>query len=125
MVIDYVLVVATLVHAPPPDRQVDRSIEEVLHRAQAPQHPCLAGRGRTQRGLAAGTIATDEPSDEELVGVYSIEGMTWLLTGQLVDGEMVDLPEGRSCPCVWRAATLVGTPAATATSPATSWTASS
>ena len=44
--------------------------------------------------LAAGTIATDEPSDQDLVGVYPIAGMTWLLTGQLIDGEMVDLPEG-------------------------------
>jgi heat shock protein HslJ len=48
-------------------------------------------------GLAAGAVATDEPSqepsDDELIGVFSIEGMTWLLTSQLVDGEMVDVPE--------------------------------
>jgi len=44
-------------------------------------------------GIAVGTVATDEPTDEQMVGVFSIEGMTWLLTGQLVDGEMVDVPE--------------------------------
>ncbi len=44
-------------------------------------------------GLAAGTIATDARSDDELVGVYPIEGLTWLLTGQVIDGEMVAVPE--------------------------------
>lgn len=48
----------------------------------------------------AGSLATaavaqegDAPSDEELVGVYSIEGMTWLLTSQVIDGEMTPVPE--------------------------------
>ena len=44
-------------------------------------------------GLAAGAVATDEPSEDEIVGVYSIEGMTWLLTGQVIDGEMVAVPD--------------------------------
>ena len=40
--------------------------------------------------LATAAVAQEEP---EPVGVFSIEGMTWLLTGQMVDGEMVDVPE--------------------------------
>lgn len=44
-------------------------------------------------GLATGVVATDEPVDEQPVGVFSIEDMTWLLTAQTVDGEMVDVPE--------------------------------
>jgi heat shock protein HslJ len=44
-------------------------------------------------GLAVGAVATDEPSEDQLIGVFSIEDMTWLLTSQLVDGEMVDVPE--------------------------------
>lgn len=43
--------------------------------------------------LAAGVAAADPPADEPMVGVYSIEDMTWLLTSQRVDGEMVALPE--------------------------------
>ena len=42
-------------------------------------------------GLAAGAMAQDEP---EPVGVFSIEGMTWLLTSQVVEGEMTPLPDG-------------------------------
>ncbi len=44
--------------------------------------------------FAAGAVASEEPSEDGLVGVYSIEGMTWLLTSQMVDGEMVDVPAG-------------------------------
>jgi heat shock protein HslJ len=44
-------------------------------------------------GIATAGVATDEPTDEEMVGVFSIEGMTWLLTAQQVDGEMVPVPE--------------------------------
>ena len=40
--------------------------------------------------LATAAVAEEEP---EPIGVFSIEGMTWLLTGQVVDGEMVDVPE--------------------------------
>ncbi len=43
--------------------------------------------------LAAAAVAEDEP---EPVGVYSIEGMTWLLTSQMVDGEMASVPDGVS-----------------------------
>ena len=45
--------------------------------------------------LATAAIAQedDAPADEELVGVYGIEGMTWLLTSQVVDGEMTPVPE--------------------------------
>ena len=42
-------------------------------------------------GLAVGALAQDEP---EPVGVYSIEDMTWLLTSQVVEGEMTPLPDG-------------------------------
>jgi len=44
-------------------------------------------------GLAAATVAADEP-EPEMVGVFSIEGMTWLLTGQVIDGEMMPVPGG-------------------------------
>lgn len=46
--------------------------------------------------LGAAAMAADDeaPADDQMVGVYSIEGMTWLLTGLLVDGEMVELPDG-------------------------------
>jgi len=48
-------------------------------------------------GLTVGAVATDEPSEQpsedQIIGVFSIEGMTWLLTSQLVDGEMVDVHE--------------------------------
>lgn len=44
-------------------------------------------------GLAVGAVATDEAADPEPVGVFSIEGMTWLLTAQVIDGEMTDVPE--------------------------------
>ena len=37
--------------------------------------------------LAIGVAATDEETEPELVGVYSIEGMTWLRTHQRIDGE--------------------------------------
>ncbi len=42
-------------------------------------------------GLATATLAQDEP---EPVGVYSIEDMTWLLSAQVVDGEMTPVPDG-------------------------------
>ena len=41
--------------------------------------------------LATAAVAQDEP---ESVGVFSIEEMTWLLTSQVVDGEMTPVPEG-------------------------------
>jgi heat shock protein HslJ len=49
--------------------------------------------------LAVGAAAQDasaapEPSDTPVVGVYSIEGMEWLLTSQVVDGEMQPVPDG-------------------------------
>ena len=45
--------------------------------------------------LAGVAIAADETEPEpEPIGVFSIEGMTWLLTGQAVDGEIVPVPEG-------------------------------
>ena len=40
--------------------------------------------------LATAAVAQEEP---EPVGVFSIEGMTWLLTSQVVDGEMTPLPD--------------------------------
>ena len=43
--------------------------------------------------LAVSVVAQDEPAEEGIVGVYSIEGVTWLLTGQAIDGEMVPVPD--------------------------------
>ena len=55
----------------------------------------LAATALTASLGAAAVAAEDEaPADDQMVGVYSIEGMTWLLTGLLVDGEMVELPDG-------------------------------
>jgi heat shock protein HslJ len=45
--------------------------------------------------LAGSAIAADETEPEpEPIGVFSIESMTWLLTGQAVDGEIVPVPDG-------------------------------
>lgn len=44
-------------------------------------------------GLGASALATDESSPEPL-GVYSIEGITWMLTSQAVAGELVEVPGG-------------------------------
>ena len=44
-------------------------------------------------GLAAGVVAADAPTDEPVIGVFSIENMTWLLTSQAIDGEMVEVPD--------------------------------
>jgi heat shock protein HslJ len=41
-------------------------------------------------GLAAGALAQDEA---EPIGVFSIEDMTWRLTGQVIDGQMTPIPE--------------------------------
>jgi len=43
--------------------------------------------------LAASAMAAEE-ADPELIGVFSIEDMTWMLTSQLVDGELVPVPDG-------------------------------
>ncbi len=48
-------------------------------------------------GSASVVMAADEPSPEASmgpVGVFGIEGMPWLLTAQLVDGEMTPVPDG-------------------------------
>lgn len=42
--------------------------------------------------LTAATVATEEP-ELEPVGVYEIEGVTWVLTSQAVDGELVEVPD--------------------------------
>lgn len=42
--------------------------------------------------LGAAVMATDEVEPEP-VGVFQIEGMTWLLTGQAIDGQIVPVPE--------------------------------
>ena len=46
--------------------------------------------------LGVSVMATDEPAaaavEGEPIGIFSIEGMTWLLTGQMVDGAMVEIP---------------------------------
>jgi len=41
-------------------------------------------------------VAAEEeaPADDEIVGVYGIEDMTWLLSGLLVDDKMAELPDG-------------------------------
>jgi heat shock protein HslJ len=45
--------------------------------------------------LAGAAIAADETEPEPgPIGVFSIEGMAWLLTGQAVDGEIVPVPDG-------------------------------
>lgn len=44
-------------------------------------------------GLSTSALAADE-AEPEPVGVFGIEGMTWLLTSQAVDGEMVAVPDG-------------------------------
>ena len=44
-------------------------------------------------GLGASAAASEARSDEQIVGVYSIEGLTWMLTQQVVDGEMVEVPD--------------------------------
>jgi heat shock protein HslJ len=44
-------------------------------------------------GLSASALAA-EAAEPEPVGVFGIEGMTWLLTGQAVDGAMVAVPDG-------------------------------
>lgn len=46
--------------------------------------------------LASGAttaLATDEVSPQP-IGVFSIEGMHWILTGQVVDGELEQVPDG-------------------------------
>lgn len=48
-------------------------------------------------GLSAAALAADEQAPEESmgpIGVFSIEGMDWLLTAQLVDGVMTPVPDG-------------------------------
>jgi heat shock protein HslJ len=48
-------------------------------------------------GLTTAALAQDEPEAEmspQPVGVFSIEGMNWLLTAQMVDGEMTPVPDG-------------------------------
>ncbi len=45
--------------------------------------------------LAGAAIAADETEPEPgPIGVFSIEGMSWLLTGQAIDGEIVPVPDG-------------------------------
>ncbi|MEX1295766.1 MAG: META domain-containing protein [Candidatus Limnocylindrales bacterium] len=44
-------------------------------------------------GLISSAVAQDD-AEPELVGVYDIEGLTWLLTSQVVDGEMTPLRDG-------------------------------
>jgi len=43
--------------------------------------------------LAASAMAAEE-TEPELVGVFSIEDMTWMLTSQAVDGQLVPVPDG-------------------------------
>jgi heat shock protein HslJ len=43
--------------------------------------------------LAVGAVAAEEASAEEPVGAFSIEGITWLLKAQAVDGELVEVPD--------------------------------
>jgi len=47
-------------------------------------------------GVAAQDASTEPEasSAEPIIGVFSIENMNWLLTSQVVDGEMQPLPEG-------------------------------
>jgi heat shock protein HslJ len=48
-------------------------------------------------GLAGAALGADEPEPESSVGpvgIFSIEGMDWLLTAQLVDGVMTPVPDG-------------------------------
>ena len=58
-------------------------------------HNSLAALGAMAltASLAGGAVASEEPESPEPVGAYSIEGMTWLLTSQMIDGQMVDVPE--------------------------------
>ena len=42
--------------------------------------------------LAATAVATDDAELQPL-GVYEIEGMTWILTSQAVDGELIEIPD--------------------------------
>ncbi len=44
-------------------------------------------------GLGASALAEDEPEAQPL-GVYVIEGITWILTSQAIDGELVEVPDG-------------------------------
>jgi heat shock protein HslJ len=44
-------------------------------------------------GLAAGAIGSSEP-EAELMPVDLIEGITWVLASQVVDGELTALPDG-------------------------------
>ena len=43
--------------------------------------------------LGTSALAADEPEPEP-VGVFSIENIDWLLTGQVVDGQMTAIPDG-------------------------------
>lgn len=48
-------------------------------------------------GLTVATLGADDPEPTEStgpIGVFSIEDMPWLLTAQMVDGEMTPVPEG-------------------------------
>jgi heat shock protein HslJ len=47
--------------------------------------------------IGGATLAADETEAEasmDPIGVFSIEGMTWLLTSQVVDGAMTPVPDG-------------------------------
>jgi heat shock protein HslJ len=47
--------------------------------------------------LGVAALGADEPEPTESaapIGVFGIEGMPWLLTAQLVDGEMTPVPDG-------------------------------
>jgi heat shock protein HslJ len=43
--------------------------------------------------LGAAVMAADDIDTQEPIGVFSIENMTWLLKSQMVDGELVDIPD--------------------------------
>ena len=47
-------------------------------------------------GLATAALAQDEP---EPSGGADIEGLTWQLTSQMVDGAMVETPDASRSPC--------------------------
>jgi heat shock protein HslJ len=44
--------------------------------------------------VAMGAAETAPAESPEVIGVFSIEGLPWLLTSQVVDGVMTPLPEG-------------------------------